>query len=139
MRDKDTELLEEAYNNVLLSELNWRGAAAGLALGALGAGNAQASSEKYPQDMDGAAIESITNPELGAEESVDKIINILNQNKSIREIIESEPQLLKSVAEDIKKGNHDLAKRLTHILQLKQQPLPKFLLPYKQDMTPVGP
>jgi hypothetical protein len=46
MRDKDTELLEEAYNNVLLNELNWKqtAALAGMGVSSLfPSKNAQAS------------------------------------------------------------------------------------------------
>ena len=62
MKSKDQELLEEAYNEVMLNELNWKGALAAGAMatsGLLGGGTAMAASEPS-NDFVSSRIETIT-------------------------------------------------------------------------------
>lgn len=142
MRDKDTILLEEAYNQILVNELNWKGAAAGLALGALGASNAQATSPNYPQDMDGAGIESRETPEMDASSAVEEIANLLRSKKSFDDIKRNHPNIINPVKERIEMGDQNLAKRLTQVLQLFGTPessFPDFLKSYyMQNFKPEG-
>jgi hypothetical protein len=144
MRDKDTELLEEAYGNVVLNEMDLRkavktgAAVAGLALGAFGgADKAQATPANYPQDPDGAAIESRENPELGASASYDLILDLLNppNSKPIKQILKENPKILNAILAEVKKGNYEIAKDLTYQLQLRKQEIPPFLEKFKKDLS----
>jgi hypothetical protein len=94
----------------------------------------EVNSMKYP-DSDRAAIDSMVNPELDATASVDKIVDLLNNNKSIGDIINTDPKILNSLAEEVKKEKIDQAKRLVYNLQIRNQKIPDFLLRFKQDFS----
>jgi hypothetical protein len=88
MRDKDTELLEEAYKNVLLNELNWKQAAAvgGMALGSLFPNNkAEASQPIQTANMSQYETEQSLNniPRLfESEEKLKSLVPVLQKYKN---------------------------------------------------------
>lgn len=127
MRNKDTILLEDCYNAVLTNE----GLGKTLATGALAATAAiqglKGAPQQYPQDMDGAAIESQQNPELGPQENFDKAIDMVHQRQQVPE------NILNSIA-----SKPELAARLAYVYELKQLELPQALQKYARHPRPIG-
>jgi len=127
MRNKDTILLEDCYNTVLTNE----GLGKTLATGALAATTMlqglKGAPQQYPQDMDGAAIESRENPELGPEENLEKAIDMVHQRQEVPE------NILNSIA-----SKPELAARLAYVYELKQLQLPQALQKYARHPKAIG-
>jgi hypothetical protein len=77
--------------------------------------------------MDGAAIESIENPESGPQENFDKAIDMVHQRQEVPE------NIINSIA-----SKPDLAARLAYLYELKQLQLPKALQKYARHPKPIG-
>jgi hypothetical protein len=127
MRNKDTILLEDCYNKVLTNE----GLGKTLATGALAATTMlqglKATPQQYPQDQDGAAIESHQNPELDPEENFKKAVDMVHGRQQVPE------NILNSIS-----SNPELAARLAYVYELKQLQLPKALQKYARHPRAIG-
>ncbi len=131
MRSKDQILLEDAYEQVLnenlLKTLGTGALAATMGLQGL---QAKDNSEKYPQDMGGAAIQSIQNPEYseeGAYEAVKDQLRNLEVGNFTSEPPIDKNLLLKAanIKDPLKKSD------LTNTIQFKGYKVPKFFGAYE--------
>ena len=139
MRNKDQILLENAYEQIVLKE-DWRKT---LATGALAAGmglqglQAKNKQTEYPQDMDGAGIESIQRPETSEQGAFETIIDQLS-NLQVGNSTKEPPldkELLIKVANS---KNLEERKRVTDLIQFKGYRVPVFFGKYDKLQTPVG-
>jgi hypothetical protein len=129
MRSKDQILLEDAYEKVLnenlMKTLGTGALAATMGLQGLKANN---TDQRYPQDMDGAAIQSIQNPEYsdeGAYEEVKDQLSNLEVGNFTKEPPIDKNLLLK--AANIK----DKKPSLTDLIQLKGYNVPELFGAYE--------
>jgi hypothetical protein len=127
MRSKDQILLEDAYEQVLNEGVR-NAVATGLAAASMFASPAKA--DKYPQDMDGAAIQSIQNPEYseeGAYEAVKDQLRNLEVGNFTSEPPIDKNLLLKAanIKDPLKKSD------LTNTIQFKGYKVPKFFGAYE--------
>lgn len=139
MRNKDQILLENAYEQIILKE-DWRKTVATGALAAtMGLQGLQAKNKQtqYPQDMDGAGIESIQNPETSEEGAfelvIDQLSNLQVGNSTKEPPIDKE--LLVKVANS---KNLSERKRVTDLIQFKGYKVPVFFGKYDVLKPPVG-
>lgn len=87
----------------------------------------KAAPQQYPQDQDGAAIESQQNPELDPEENFKKAVDMVHGRQQVPE------NILNSIS-----SNPELAARLAYVYELKQLQLPKALQKYARHPRAIG-
>jgi hypothetical protein len=121
MRTKDQILLEDAYEQVLNEGLG-KALATGLAAASMFASPAKA--DKYPQDMDGAAIQSMQEPEESDEGAYEEVIEQL-RNLEIGDLTKYPPidKILLLKAANIKDTIQKT--RLTDLIQLRGYKVPE--------------
>ena len=121
MRTKDQILLEDAYEQVL-NEGWGKALATGLAAASMFASPAKA--DKYPQDMDGAAIQSMQEPEESDEGAYEEVIEQL-RNLEIGDLTKYPPidKILLLKAANIKDTIQKT--RLTDLIQLRGYKVPE--------------
>lgn len=150
MRNKDQILLENAYEQVLNEGIiNKTLGTAALAAGmGLGLGELKAKPTQYPNDADGAAIESFNKPEFSPDGAIEEVLNILSdRNFPIGKTTE-EGVPINDLPEKLFKGdillkasmskNLEALQRLTDLIQLKGYKLPLIFRSARKLVKPIG-
>ena len=117
MKSKDQVLMEEAYNQVVLNELSYKGALKGLAV----AGVAGAMALQGAQAKEGAAspdVEQIMKTTSSAQSAYDEALKMVEAGKTAS----IKPESLKSII-----SNPELKTSLVRAILMRGQQLPELL------------
>lgn len=117
MKSTDQELLEEAYNQVLLNELNYKSA---IAAGLVGAAALLPQKAQAKPSHESPEVQTVMQTKSEAEKAYDTALKMVHSNQVDQ--LSKDTNLLKSVM-----ANPELKMSLVRAILQQQKPLPDLL------------